>query len=102
MFNFFGFLFSLLKGIYNTCAIHTQLNKQASVACIFFAGFFEMFSNSINKNLLDSQISEHNKKLANTLIAYYTSQDETSPTPTAPQLHNLYNNHPFSLAPRNY
>ena len=32
MFNFLGFLFSLLKGIYNTCAIHTQENKQASVA----------------------------------------------------------------------
>ena len=25
-FNLIGFLFSLLKGIYNTCAIHTQLN----------------------------------------------------------------------------
>ena len=24
---FFGFLFSLLKGIYNTCAKHTQVNK---------------------------------------------------------------------------
>ena len=26
MFKFIGFLFSLLKGIYNTCAIHTQVN----------------------------------------------------------------------------
>ena len=31
MFNFIEFLFSLLKGIYNTCAIHSQFNRQASV-----------------------------------------------------------------------
>ena len=43
MFNFLGFLFSLLKGIYNTCAIHTQVNKKASVARIIFAGFLEYF-----------------------------------------------------------
>ena len=49
MFNFIGFLFSLLKGIYNTCAIHTQVNRQASVARILFAGFFGIFSTSINK-----------------------------------------------------
>ena len=41
MFNFLGFLFSLLKGIYNTCATHTQVNKQARVARILFAGFLE-------------------------------------------------------------
>ena len=42
MFNFIGFLFSLLKGIYNTCATHTQVNRQASVAriLIFFWNFF--------------------------------------------------------------
>ena len=49
MFNFIGFLFSLLKGIYNTCAIHTQVNHQASVARILFAGIFGIFSSSINK-----------------------------------------------------
>ena len=43
MFNFIGFIFSLLKGIYNTCAIHTQVNRQASVARILFAGFLEFF-----------------------------------------------------------
>ena len=37
MFNFIGFLFSLLKAIYNTCALHTQVNRQASVARILFA-----------------------------------------------------------------
>ena len=36
MFNFIGFLFSLL-------AIHTQVNRQASVARILFAGFFGKF-----------------------------------------------------------
>ena len=36
MFNFIGSLFSLLKGIYNTCGIHTQVNRQASVARILF------------------------------------------------------------------
>ena len=34
MFNLIGFLFSILKGIYNTCAKHTQENRQASVARI--------------------------------------------------------------------
>ena len=58
MFNFIGFLFSLLKGIYNTWAIHTQVNRQASVARILFAGFFGIFSSSINKILLDAQIKE--------------------------------------------
>ena len=52
MFNFLGFLFSLLKGIYNPCAIHTQVNKQASVARILFTGFFGLFSTSINEILL--------------------------------------------------
>ena len=44
--NFLGFLFSLLKGIYHTCAIHTQVNKQASAARILLAGFFAVFSTS--------------------------------------------------------
>ena len=43
MFKFLGFLFSLLKGIYNTCAIYTQVNRQASVARILFVGFLEYF-----------------------------------------------------------
>ena len=47
-----------MKGIYNTCAKHTQINKQASVARILFAGFFGIFSNSVNKVLLDAQITE--------------------------------------------
>ena len=43
MFSFFGFLFSLIEGIYNKCAIHTQVNRQASVARTLFAGFFRIF-----------------------------------------------------------
>ena len=58
MFNFIGFLSSLLKLIYNTCAIHTQVNRQATVARILFAGFLGIFSSSINKLHLDAQIKE--------------------------------------------
>ena len=57
----FGFLFSLLKGVYNKCAVHTQVNKQASVARILFAAFFGIFSTSMNKILLDAQISDYKK-----------------------------------------
>ena len=62
MFNFIGFLFFTLKGIYNTCAIQTQVNRKASVARILFAGFFGISSSSKNKILLDAQIKEYNKK----------------------------------------
>ena len=75
MFTFFGFLFSLLKGIYNTCSIHTQINKQASVAHILFAGFFGIFLTSINKMLLDAQINEYNQKLSTIPNAYDNSQE---------------------------
>ena len=62
MFTFIGLLFSLLKGINETCAILTQVNRLASVARILFAGFFGIFSTSINEKILDSQISEKNLK----------------------------------------
>ena len=58
-FNYIGFISSLLKGIYNPCAIHTQVNRQASVARKLFAGFFGTFSTSINKTLLDFQKKEY-------------------------------------------
>ena len=63
MFSFFGFLVSLLKEIYNTCATHTQtqVSNPASVARILFAGFCGILSTSINKILLDAQINEYNK-----------------------------------------
>ena len=102
MFNFLGFLFSLLKRIYNTCAIHTQVSKQASAARIFFAGFFGIFSTPSNKILLDAQIKEYNTKLSTTPNTYDESRNDTNTTPTAPQLQNLHHNHPLSLVPPNF
>ena len=102
LFSFLGFLFSLLKGIYITCAIHTQVNRQAGVARILFAGFFGIFSTSINKIFLDAQIKEYYTKLSTTLNTYDESRNDTNPTPTAPQLQNLNHNHPLSLVPRNF
>ena len=102
MFNFIGFLFSLLKGIYNTCAIHTQVNRQASVARILFAGFFGIFSTSINKILLDAQIKEYNTKIATRQNTYDEEHNNADTTPTAPQLPPLPHNHPLSLVPRNF
>ena len=84
MFNFIGFLFSLLKGIYNTCAIHTQVNRQASVARIFCAGFFGIFSSSINKNLIDEQIKIYKTKLSTNPNTYDDSNNKTNALPTAP------------------
>ena len=97
MFKFIVFLFSLLKGIYNTCAIHTKVNKQACVARIFFAGFFGIFSSLINKILLDDQIKEYNTKLSTNPNTYDDSNNNTNALPTAPQLPN---NHPLSLVSR--
>ena len=102
MFNFLGFLFYLLKGIYNTCPIHTQVNKQASKARILFAGLFGKFSTSINKNILDTQIKEYNTKLSTTPNTYDKSQNDTNTTPTAPQLQNLNDNHPLTMVPQNF
>ena len=102
MFNFIGFLFSLLKGIYNTCAIHTQVNRQASVARILFAGFFGIFSSSINKILLDAQIKEYNTKISTRPNTYNEEHNNVDTTPTAPQIPTLPQNHPLSLVPRSF
>ena len=102
MFNFIGFVFSLLKGIYNTCAIHTQVNRQASVARILFAGFFGIFSSSINKILLDAQIKEYNTKLVTRPNTYDEEHNNADTNPTAPQLPALPQSHPLSLIPRNF
>ena len=101
MFNFIGFLFSLLKGIYNTCAIHTQVNRQASVARILFAGSFGIFSSSINKILLDAQIKEYNTKIATRQNTYDEEHNNIEITPTAPQLPPLTHNPPLSPVPQN-
>ena len=91
MFNFIGFLFSLLKGIFKTCAIHRRVNRQASVARILFAGFFGIFSSSINKIFLDAQIKKNNKKLSTNPNTYdeSNSNNNTNASPTAPHLPNL-------------
>ena len=102
MFNFTGFLFSLLKGIYNTCAIHTQVNRQASVARILIVGFFGIFSSSINKIFLNAQIKEYNTKISTRQNTYDEEHNNKEITPTAPQLPPLPHNHPLSLVPRNF
>ena len=102
MFNFIGFLFSLLKGVYNTSAIHTQVNRHASVARILFAGFFGIFSSSINKILLDAQIKEYNTKISTRQNTYDEEHNNIEITPTAPQLPSLPQNHSLSLFPRNF
>ena len=100
MFNFIGFLFSLLKGVYNICAIYTQVNKQAGVARILFAWLFGIFSTLINKALWDAQIKENNTKLSTTPNTD-ESRNDTTTTPTAPQLQNLSHDHPLLLLPQN-
>ena len=102
MFNFIGFLFSLLKGIYNTCAIHTQVNQQASVVRTLFAAFFGIFSSSIKKILLDAQIKEYNTKISTRPNTYNEEHNNVDTTPTAPQIPTLPQNHPLSLVPRNF
>ena len=102
MFMFKGFLFSLLKGIYNTCAIHTQVNRQTTVARLLFAGFFGIFSSSKNKILLDAQIKEYNTKIATRQNTYDEEHNTIEVTPTAPQLPPLPQNYPLSLVPRNF
>ena len=93
MCNFIGFLFSLLKGIYNTCAIHTQVNRQTSVAHILFAGCFGIFSSSINKILLDAQIKEYNTKISTRPNTYDQEHNNVDTTPTATQIPILAQNH---------
>ena len=85
MFNFIGFLFSLLKGIYKRCAIHTQVSRQASVAHIIFAGFFGIFSTSINKLLSDAQIKEYKTKQSTAQNTYDEFHYKTNASPTARQ-----------------
>ena len=96
MFNFIRFFFSLLKGIYKTCAKHTQVNRQASVARMLFCRIVWIFWTSIRKILLDTQIKEYNTKLS---TKPNTKQYNVSPTP--PQLPNLHHNRPLLLLSRN-
>ena len=81
---------------------HTQVNRQASVARILFAGFFGIFSSSINKILLDAQIKEYNTKLSARPNTYDEEHNNVDIAPTAPQIPTLPQNHPLSLVPRNF
>ena len=74
--------------------MHTQVNGQASVARILFAGFFGIFSSSKNKLLLDAQIKNYNTKLSIKPNTYDEPHNNTNTLPTAPHLPNLHHNHP--------
>ena len=67
-----------------------------------YAGFFGIFSASLNKILLDAQIKEYNKKLSTTPNTYDESHNNTKTIPTAPQLTSLNCNHLLSLVPWNF
>ena len=79
-----------------------NVNRQASVARILFAGFFGIFSSSINKILLDVQIKEYNTKLSTRPNTYDKEHNNVDTTPTAPQIPTLPQNHLLSLVPRNF
>ena len=102
MFNFIEFLFSLLKGIYNTCAKYTQIKKRQAEHAYFLQDFLGIFCTSKNIILLDAQIKEYNTKLSTTPKKSDNSQNNTKTTPTAPLLQNLNHNHPVFLVPRSF
>ena len=80
---------------------NTHTSKQTSKRGIF-AQIFECFPISIDKILLEAQISEHNKKLSTATVTDDTSQDNKNITPTAPQFQDFQINHQLFLVPRNY
>ena len=69
---------------------------------MLFAGFFGIFSSSINKILLDAQIKEYNTKLSTRLNTYDEEHSNINTTPTPPQIPNLPQSHPLSLFSRNF
>ena len=79
-----------------------QTSRQASVARIQFAGFFGIFSSSINKILLAAQIKEYNTKISTRPNTYNEEHNNVDTTPTAPQIPTLPQNHPLSLVPHNF
>ena len=83
MFNSIGLLLSVLKGIFNTFAIHIYRNGQTSV----------FFPYQLTKHLLTLKVAI-TKSLSSIPKAKNTRQDFTNLTPTAPlHLHSLQNNH---------
>ena len=64
---------------------------------------FRMFSTSINKILLDAQISEHKETLSTRPNTYDIPQFKTSTKPMATtHLYSLDNNNPLYLVPQIY
>ena len=61
-----------------------------------------IFSNFLNKILLDAQIKEYNTKLSTKPNTYDESQNNTNTLPLAPYLPNLPQIHPLSLVSRNF
>ena len=88
-----------LQLLHNT---HTSKKKTSKCSTNTCAGFFEVFSTSINKILLDAQIKEYNTKLSTTPNTYDESGNDSNTTPTAPQLQNLNHYQPLSLVPRHF
>ena len=80
------------------CYTHTS-KPPSKLSTYIFAGFFGIFSSSINKILLDAQMKENNTKLATRPNTY---DEEHNNIDTAPQVPALPQNHPFSLVPRNF
>ena len=73
-------------------------------ARILFAGFFGIFSSSINKILLDVQTKEYNTKISTRPNTYDEEHNSTNKLSIANQtyLPNLPQNHPLSLVSRNF
>ena len=57
----------MFKETYNTSSIYKPVNTQASVAKKVIAGFFGIFSPSINRLLLDALTNHYNKNLSTIL-----------------------------------
>ena len=83
---------------------YTYTSKQTSKRSTHtFAGFFGIFSTSINQILLYfCSTKEYNTKLSTTPKTYDDSQNTRHRTPSAPQLQNISHNHALSLVPRNF
>ena len=91
MFNFIKLLFSLLKEIYFTCAIHIQVDRQASVARI---SFYLQDSLKYYPTLPVKSILTHSLVI--------TKKNNITTIPAPSPLHILHNNHYFFLVPQNF
>ena len=79
---------------------HRQVNRQASVKGILFAGVFGIFSTFINKNLLDAHFDEYNSNLSTKWKAYDTPQAKKNTPVALLQFQSVQNYHPLSIIPK--